>query len=202
MITDYSCSVQKNGDGRDERELIDLKADYPDRISDHISDQLKDAHDGKSANGETRRRLFRHKGRYGFMQYINGLIGCAFILFSLIHVPHPTPFSWAPYALAAVLAFITLRGEISEAFSRVLAISTTVLMFFFFAGFFVVAPRLAADWYMHQAGWAAVCLILGAFGMIPILSDYSCRLKAECREARAAERKSFFSVPNHIHPKG
>jgi len=132
------------------------------------------------------------------MQYIHGLIGCVLILFALIHVPHPTPFVWVPYAIAALLAFATLKQDIRESFSLFCAIATTAVMFFFFAGFFVVVPKLAADWYMHQRGWAAVCLILSAFAMIPILSDYSCRLKAECREARQARRHSFFSVPSHI----
>ena len=134
------------------------------------------------------------------MQYINGLIGCALILFALIHVPHPTPFVWVPYAVAAAFAFLTLRHELHETFSLILAVATTAVMFFFFAGFFVVVPKLAADWYMHQQGWAAVCLILSAFAMIPILSDYSCRLKAECREARQARRHAFYSVPSHIRP--
>ena len=65
--------------------------------------------------------------------------------------------------------------------------------------FFIVVPKLEANWYLQQEGWHAVCLILGAFAMIPILSDYSCRLKAECREARA-HRRAFFSVPSHIPP--
>jgi hypothetical protein len=135
------------------------------------------------------------------MLYLNGLIGCIFVLIALLHVPHPMPFSWVPYVGAAVLALITLKRDVSAMYARGLAIITTVLMFFFFAGFFVVVPKLAADWYVHQEGWAAVCLILSAFAMIPILSDYSCRLKADCLEARQAHRRrAFFSVPSHIRP--
>jgi hypothetical protein len=138
------------------------------------------------------------RGRIGYMQYINGFIGFVLVLFAVAHVPHPTPLAWLPYAGAALLAFITLKSEISIGLARILAISTTAMMFFFFAGFFVVAPKLAADWYMHQAGWAAVCLILSAFTMIPLLSEYSCRLKKDCRDERAARRTAFFSVPGHI----
>jgi len=47
---------------------------------------------------------------------------------------------------------------------------------------------------------AAVCRILAAFLMIPVLSDYSCRLKKDCVEAREARRNAFFSVPSHIRP--
>jgi hypothetical protein len=139
------------------------------------------------------------------MQYINGLIGCVFVVIGLIHVPHPMPLTWVPYLGAAVLAFITLKPEISVAFARILAITTTVAMFFFFAGFFVVAPKLAADWYMRPEGWDAVGRITTGFLMLPILSEYSCRLKAECREALEHQRRPFFSAPrsvaNHTPPR-
>ncbi len=138
------------------------------------------------------------RGRIGYMQYVHGFIGFVLVLVAVAQVPHPTPLAWLPYAGAALLAFITLKTEISIGLARILAITTTAMMFFFFAGFFVVAPKLAADWYMHQAGWAAVCLILGAFAMIPLLSEYSCRLKKDCRDERAARRTAFFSVPGHI----
>jgi energy-coupling factor transporter transmembrane protein EcfT len=138
------------------------------------------------------------RGWYRYMQYINALIGCTFIVLALLHAPHPNPFTWLPYSIAAVLALITIKAEISIPISRILAIATTALMFFFFAGFFLMVPKLAADWYTHQAGWEAVSRILGAFVMIPILSDYSCRLKADCIEARRKEGRAFFSVPNHI----
>lgn len=136
------------------------------------------------------------------MQYIHGLIGCILVVLALIHVPYPAPFAWAPYAGAAALAFITLQHEIGIAVSRLLAIITAGLMFFFFALFFLAVPRLEADWYTSQYGWAAVCLILSAFLMIPILSDFSCRLKKECVEAREARRTAFFSAPSHIRPHG
>ena len=133
------------------------------------------------------------------MLYLNGAIGCIFVIFALLHAPHPMPFMWAPYLGAALLALISCRREISTGLARVLAILTMMTMFYFFAAFFVHVPKLAADWYLHQEGWDAVCEILAAFAMIPILSDFSCRLKAECREARAA-RRAFFSVPSNIQP--
>lgn len=141
------------------------------------------------------------RGRFDVMQYIHGFIACVLVLLALIHIPFPEPFAWLPYSIAAVLAFLTLKSEISIPLSRVLAIATTGMMFFFFALFFLVVPTLKADWYTSQYGWAAVGLLLSAFVMIPILSDYSCRLKADCREARAARRSAFFSVPSHIHPE-
>ena len=132
------------------------------------------------------------------MLYLSGLIGCVFLLIASLHVPHPTPFAWVPYLGAGALALIALKREIGDGVVRALAVVTTLTMFFFFAGFFMVVPKLAADWYQHQEGWAAVCLLLCAFAMIPILSNYSCRLKADCRSAK--RRLAFFSIPDHIPP--
>jgi len=143
----------------------------------------------------------RSRGQIGFMQYIHGFIACVLVLLALIHIPFPEPLAWLPYTVAAVLALITLKPELSIPVSTVLAIATAGMMFFFFALFFLVVPTLEANWYTTQYGWAAVCLLLSAFVMIPILSEYSCRLKAECREARAARRSAFFSVPSHIRPE-
>jgi hypothetical protein len=134
------------------------------------------------------------------MLYLGGLTGSVFIMIASLHVAHPVPLAWVPYAGAAVLALITLKREIADAVARGLAVITTAAMFFFFAGFFVVAPKLTADWFAHQEGWSAVCLLLCAFAMIPILSDYSCRLKADCTKAPAERRRAFFSVPGHIPP--
>jgi hypothetical protein len=182
--------------GLDKRlvEGLDKGLDINTKIADS-DDSRRDRLDRSTdANAET------HRGWYGYMQYINASIGCLFIVIALLYALHPNPLAWAPYSAAAVLSLITLKSEISIAFSRVLAISTTALMFFFFAGFFLLVPKLAADWYAHQAGWEAVFRIFGAFAMIPILSDYSCRLKAECAEARLHARRAFFSAPDHVRP--
>ena len=141
------------------------------------------------------------RGRIGYMLYIHGFIGCVLVVLALIHIPYPAPFAWLPYASAAILAFITLKPDLGLGVSRILAIATAGMMFFFFAAFFLLVPKLPSDWYASQFGWAAVCRIVSAFVMIPILSEYSCRLKAECREARAARRTAFFSVPSHIRPE-
>ena len=134
------------------------------------------------------------------MTYIKAFIVCIFIVMALLHVSQPMPLCGI-YLGTTVLALITLKREISDMFSRPLAVITTLAMFFFFAEFFVVAPRLSEGWYLYQEGWRAACLLLGTFAMIPILSDYSCRLKAECVEAGAHPRWAFFSVPSHIQPR-
>ncbi len=134
------------------------------------------------------------------MRLIHGAIALMLLIVALLHVPHPTPFIWVPYALASALAVIALFSDISRLLSRLLAISATALMFFFFAGFFMDVPNLKSDWYSHQEGWFAVSLLVAAFAMIPILSEYSCRCKADCLGARLERRRSFFSVPGHIRP--
>lgn len=143
------------------------------------------------------------------MQYFHGVVGVTFAILALLHVPHPSPWLWLPYAAGSVLAFLTMVRGISLFASRILAIAATALMFFFFAGFFLEVPRLASDWYQGQEGWSAVARLVGAFTLIPVLSDYSCRCKAECHEARAEAghrrltRRHFgiFSAPDHVHPR-
>ena len=129
------------------------------------------------------------------MKYFHGLVGIAFVVLALLHVPHPSPYIWVPYAAAATLTFITLFPNLNVVLSRILAVATTVLLFFFFSGFFMEVPKLAADWYQRQEGWAAVSMLFGAFAMLSILSDYSCRCKAECREQRKRHSRDFFSAP-------
>ncbi len=141
------------------------------------------------------------RGWYKLMQYINALIGCLFVVMALISAFHPDPLLWLPYSIAAILSLLTIivADMESPALHRVLAVMTASLMFFFFAGFFANVPT-TADWYKETAGWTAVFRLLAAFAMIPILSSYSCLAKKECREARLAERRAFFSVPDHIPP--
>jgi len=208
MISDYSNKLQKK------RYMRDIAASSGGLRG---TDTEKPGGPGNAEPGENRpsdKKIQRDlsqqqdttsnsiRGRLGYMQYIHGFIGCVLVVLALIHFPYPAPLAWLPYAIAAVLAFITLKTDISVALSRVLAIATAGMMFFFFALFFLIVPKLEANWYMSQFGWAAVCRILSAFVMIPILSDYSCRLKADCLEARAARRTAFFSVPSHIRPEG
>lgn len=172
--------------------------------SGRVEDTGADGHHDPGGKGHRRdgsvARSEAKRGRFDCMHYIHGFIGVVLVVMALIHVPFPDPLEWLPYAAAASLAFITLTQNMSMGLARVLAILTAGAMFFFFAIFFLLVPRLDADWYTTQFGWAAVCRILAAFLMLPILSDYSCRLKKDCVEAREARRNAFFSVPSHIRP--
>jgi hypothetical protein len=129
------------------------------------------------------------------MQFIHGLVGVLFVALALLHVPHPSPYVWIPYALGALLAFLTLFGSLNLVLSRVLAVATTALLFYFFAGFFLEVPELKAGWYGRQEAWQMLSLLFGAFAMLSILSDFSCRCKADCRERRERPPGGFFSAP-------
>ena len=136
------------------------------------------------------------------MQYINGIIGCVFVVLALLHIGIPDSFFLiVMYTFGAILAFVTLIPEIGLFFSRLLAIATTASMFFYFANFFRMAPELHDNWYVEHL--LAMGTLFGAFFMIPVLAEYSCRLKADCHPALTTKRSAFFSVPQkldkHIH---
>ena len=136
------------------------------------------------------------------MHYFNGIIGCVFVVLALLHIGIPDSFVLITmYLTGAALAFVTLIPEIGLLLSRLLAFATTASMFFYFANFFLMAPQLHGNWYLEQ--FLAIGMLFGAFFMIPVLADYSCRLKADCYEARSKKRSAFFSVPQkldkHIH---
>ena len=128
------------------------------------------------------------------MLYLNGLIGCLFVVLAVLHFGAVEPLQAIALSTAgATLAFLTLKTELSVNASRVLALLTTVLMFVFFARFFHLAPNLDT-----QSPREVFGSLFAAFSMIPILSVYSCRLKAECREVYQRKRRAFFSVPRHL----
>ena len=137
------------------------------------------------------------------LHYFHALVGVTFVILALLHVPHPSPWLWLPYAAGAGLAFLTLV-PLSVVISRILAIAATALMFSFFAGFFMEVPRLESDWYIGQEGWSAVGRLVGAFTLIPVLSVFSCRCKAECRGSGNSRDRTrqhgFFTAPDQARP--
>jgi hypothetical protein len=133
------------------------------------------------------------------LRCFHALIGVIFVVLALLHTPHPQPLLWLPYAAGAALAAMTLVPRLMAVASRLLAVAATALMFFLFAGFFMEVPKLAAGWYQSQEGWAAVSRLLAAFLLLPLLSEFSCRCKADCREMRHSGRRrnsGFFSAPD------
>lgn len=125
------------------------------------------------------------------MHYVNAGLGLVLIALAAFQL-----FGEANVELAAaflggsVLALATLTRRMSLFTVNVFAILTVVAMFFYFAGFFQLAPQLH-HWYMR--GEAAHCLglLFAAFAMIPVLSEYSCRKKSEQCERFRQWRRPF-----------
>ena len=138
------------------------------------------------------------------MRIINSLIACVLLAFAGLHmfIPNHLHISLV-YAVGAFFAIVTiLPGGMGINTARVFAIGTTAVMFFYFAGFFTMAPEFEEGWHQTGAALEGLGMLLSAFLMIPILSCYSCLLKAEgCDHFRAKEepkRGSFFSVPEDV----
>lgn len=81
---------------------------------------------------------------------------------------------------------------------RLLALLSTAIMFCYFWQFFILTPALPTDWYAQTDALHTVGLLLAGFGMIPVVSAYSCRMKAggaaERAEPKAAERTPLFTT--------
>ncbi len=134
------------------------------------------------------------------MHIINGAIGLALAALAILHVNMPECVNLTiAYATGSVLAFLTFLPNLSIPVARAFAVLATGCMFYYFANFFSLAPELHSQWYRGMQAREAISLLLAAFSMIPVLSCYSCMLKAECREAVAKKRRTgFFSVPNKL----
>ena len=113
------------------------------------------------------------------------------------------------YGAGAFFALVTIKpGGMSINTARIFAFGTAAIMFFYFFGFFTMAPAFKGDWLSTGAALKGIGMLLSAFLMIPILSCYSCLLKAEgCEHFKQKveeepKRSAFFSVPEDIqhHP--
>ena len=106
-------------------------------------------------------------------------------------------------AAGALCAFATLKTDMNLTLARLFAVGTTVVMFTYFAAFFKIAPHLHEEWYRSALALESAGVLLSAFAMIPVLSSFSCMLKADCRETleQTAGRAAFFSVPENVQEK-
>ena len=139
------------------------------------------------------------------MRAVSVVIGCILLLLAVVHafIPHlPKSVFVLLYGAGALLAFLTLFSNMHLLLARMLALGTTAVMFFYFAAFFKMAPHFQEQWYQSPLALEALSMLLSAFAMIPVLSSYSCILKADCRETLTApkprSRPAFFSVPEGV----
>ena len=131
-------------------------------------------------------------------------------MFAALHLFVPNQWHFfALYGAGSVFAAVSLLPHFGVNLpinvARMFAVATTAIMFFYFAGFFSLAPHLHEYWYRSGVGFEAIGLLLSAFAMIPILSCYSCMLKAGCaehmenlRKESPIKRPAFFSVPKNL----
>ena len=126
------------------------------------------------------------------MHYINAIIGLILGCLALFTIADTATASL--FFSSALLALASLKHWRSGVIVWLLAVATTGAMFFFFARFFGQAPHLSPSLADGEALFVPVALLVGAFAMIPVLSEFSCQMKADrdCQLARVkAERDRF-----------
>jgi len=133
------------------------------------------------------------------MKWLNGVIGGGLILLAPLHlgVPARPHLLIGMYLCGAALAFITLVPGVGGWLARILAVCSTACMLFFFHGFFHMAPSLGDEWYAVHL--PSLGQLIAAFAMIPVLSEYSCLMKADCAKGNRKARV-FFSAPERNAP--
>ena len=130
------------------------------------------------------------------MRIFNTTAGLMLLGLAVLHGFIPkTPFLSAAYAAGAVLALASLWRTVSFGSALVLAFSTVAAMFFYFAAFFHIVDHFHENWYRGGLALEAVGMLLSAFAMIPVLSVFSCRMKANCGELSSSSQ-ALFSAPD------
>ena len=120
------------------------------------------------------------------MQYVSAIIAVALLVLAVLKLDDPSGASM--FIFGAVLAAVALKRWLSTWTVRVLAFLAAGTLFCYFGQFFYLVPNLQPSWYWDWHGDAleAAALLLSGFAMIPVLSEYSCRMKAtaECERGR------------------
>ena len=130
------------------------------------------------------------------MRIFNAIVGCMLLGLAVMHGFIPkTPLLSVIYAAGAVLALASLWRNVSFSFARVFAFLTVAAMFFYFAAFFRIVDHFHENWYRGGMALEAVGMLLSAFAMIPVLSVFSCRMKADCVEPSSTSQ-ALFSAPD------
>ena len=131
------------------------------------------------------------------MRYVNGLIGVALIVLALSYLNEIDSAPWSLiYGYGALVALLSLKSRITYRVAWIGAIGATVAMFCYFALFFQMVPHLRGDWIAHRH--ESLYLVVSAFCMIPVLSNFSCRLKGNIglkTAEDAAKVRRLFQLP-------
>lgn len=118
------------------------------------------------------------------MQCVNAIIAVALLTFAVLSLDAPA--QALMYIIGAALAAIAFKHWLSTWTVRALAIGTVCMLYWYFGQFFLRADQLAPGWYGTGEAIPALGLLIAGFAMIPVLSEYSCRMKAsaECERGR------------------
>ena len=120
------------------------------------------------------------------MRLVNAVIASALLMAAVLYLGDPPGASM--FLVGAVVAAVALKRWLSAWTVRVLAFLAAGTLFCYFGQFFYLVPHLEPSWYWQWQGDAleAAALLLAGFAMIPVLSEYSCRMKAtrECERGR------------------
>ena len=120
------------------------------------------------------------------MRLVNAVIAVALVALAVLKLDDPSGASM--FLFGALIAAFALKHYLSAWSVRVLAFLAAGTLFCYFGQFFYLVPHLQPSWYWQWQGDAleATALLLSGFAMIPVLSEYSCRLKAsrECVRGR------------------
>ncbi len=129
------------------------------------------------------------------MRLILIAITLIFVGFALLQIDDPDSGVWLSIYLAgAFVSGAALIDGIPRTLNRVIAVCTMLMMFFYFFGFFELAPTLHGNWWQNESSRHALGLLFSAFAMIPVLSSYSCQLKAT-RADKDRRSPAVFSAP-------
>lgn len=123
------------------------------------------------------------------MRYVNGLAGLVLLGIAWSSIGEPDWRIWLPaYGLGSIIALSALKARMPTWLAWLCAAGAAGAMFAYFSLFFQIAPHLRGDWISH--GHACLNLVVAAFCMIPVLAEFSRKLKlgpdAETASAPAA----------------
>ena len=130
------------------------------------------------------------------MRIFNATVGFMLLGLAVLHGFIPkSPLLSVIYAAGSVMALVSLWRNINFGTARVFAFLTVAAMFFYFAAFFRIVDHFHENWYRGGMALEAVGMLLSAFAMIPVLSVFSCRMKADCVELGLTSQ-ALFSAPD------
>lgn len=129
------------------------------------------------------------------MRYVNAITAVALFglaLLQLLRLDDPAAALF--FASGAVAAAFAAKQGLHAKVVRLLAFLSAAIMFCYFWQFFSLTPTLPADWYRHPGTLNVVGLLFAGFGMIPVVSAYTCRMKAN-GNCEGARRKAASGTP-------